>query len=246
MKRISFSPKRFLGVIFITSAIVACKKNSSNEETTVGSGKISYFAKANVMSNSVKKTAVVDSVSKTVEVNWSYATLWVEKISLAAQGNRLLDTTIMVEKNLNIFNANALAGVVKLPMGAYKDVKVKLFCRKSPRSEFAFDFKGTFINSLGGTDSVKVGSSYPFEANLTVTNLVVDPSDSYKATFSFNLNNVLTGISARSLELGARSYTGQNNKKLYIIWKGGSADEPFYDQVIQNWQTVASVVITKE
>ncbi|QIL39831.1 hypothetical protein G7074_11490 [Pedobacter sp. HDW13] len=45
----------------------------------------------------------------------------------------------------------------------------------------------------------------------------------------------------------ARNYLGKDGKKLYVIWKGGSTtDEPFYDWVIQNWQTVASVAVSKE
>ncbi len=242
MKRISLCAKHGLGALLIASAIISCKKNSTTEENTSGSGKISYFAKANGNSAVTKRGVIPDS---SVAVNWSYATVWVEKISLAAQNEGLLDTTIIVGKNLNIFSSDALAGVIQLPAGSYQDVKVKLFCRKSPRSEFAFHFKGTFTNTSGGVDSLQVGSSYPFEANLAVNNLVIGVADNYKATFSFNLNNVLTGIKTKSLELYARSYVGKDNKKLYSIWKGGSADEPFYDQVIQNWQNVASVVITK-
>jgi len=245
MKRISLSKKSCLGLFLIAAAITSCKKSSTTEETTAGSGKISYFAKANTSGVATKRSVIPDSSSKTVAVNWSSATVWVEKIGLSALNKNLLDTTIMIEKNLNIFSTDALAGVIQLPAGSYKDVKVKLFCRKSPKSEFAFYFKGTFTNTSGGTDSLQVGSSYPFEANLAVTEMVIGVSDNYKATFSFNLNNVLTGISGKSLELNARRYIGKDNKKLYSIWKGGSADEPFYDQVIQNWQTVAGVEITK-
>jgi hypothetical protein len=160
----------------------------------------------------------------------------VEKISFTGKSSNLLDTTITVEKKLNIFSADALAGAIKLPSGSYKDVKVTLYCKKSAKSDLAFDFNGTFTNTKGGIDSVKVGSSYPFEANLTVND---------KATFNFNLNKVLTGISNAMLQtVGGRAVGG--NKMLYIIWKGGSADEPFYDQVIRNWQAVASVLVTKE
>jgi len=71
------------------------------------------------------------------------------------------------------------------------------------------------------------GSSRPFEANLNVSEITIGKSDNYKATFSFDLNKVLTGISIRVLELGARSYIGKDGKKLYVIWKGGSVDEHF-------------------
>ncbi|WP_245221907.1 hypothetical protein [Pedobacter kyungheensis] len=151
----------------------------------------------------------------------------------------------MVGKKLNIFSADALAGVIQLPAGSYKDAKVRLFCRKSPRSEFALDFKGTFTNSFGVVDSVLVRSSLPFEANLNVSEIVIGQTDNYKATFNFDLSKMLTGISTKALEQGGRSSIGIDGKKLYVIWKGGSADEPFYNQIIQHWQSVASVVISK-
>lgn len=242
MKHTSMFAKLALAVI-LTSAIASCKKSQPEKEKS-GFGKISYFAKAS--SSGFKTTALGDSALKTIEVSWSSATVWVEKISFTGRGEGLLDTTIMVEKKLNIFNADALAGVVQLPSGSYRDVKVKMYCRKSPTSDFAFDFKGVFTNTGRGVDSITVGSSFPFEADLTVTDITIDASDDYKATFNFDLNKVLTGFATRNIELKARSYPMINGKMRYIIWKGGSAEEPFYNEVIQNWQNVASVVITKQ
>ena len=248
MKPISLFTKHCCAIALIAFVVVSCKKSNDPQKTASGSGKISYFVKANTALSAKTKTtatAVADSGVKPIAVNWSSATVWVEKIELVAQGKKPLDSTIMVEKNLNIFSTDALAGVIQLPAGSYDDVKVTMFCRKSPKSEFAFDFRGTFTNTMGGVDSIRVGSSYPFEANLAVSNIVVSPSDNYKATFNFNLNNTLTGITNFAIQSSARFYIGTDNKMTYVIWKGGSADEPFYDQVIQNWQTVASVVITK-
>jgi len=246
MRSISLFAKQCFGILLIASVIISCKKDGgpedgSPEKSTSGFAKISYFAKA---SGSGIKTLSNTTLS-TVTVDWSSASVYVEKIAFIGKSSNLLDTTITVEKNLNIFSADALAGVLQLPSGSYKDVKVKMFCKKSAKSDLAFDFRGTFTNTKGGKDSVRVGSSYPFEANLTITDITIDPADKYKATFSFDLIKVLTGITNASLET-ARSYTGTDNKKIYVIWKGGSADEPFYDQVIQNWQTVASVVVSKE
>jgi hypothetical protein len=181
----------------------------------------------------------------TVDVTWSSASVYVEKISFVGISNNLLDTTIKVEKKLNIFNENALAGVIKLPAGSYKDVKVKLFCRKSMKSDLAFNFKGVFTNGNGRQDSVLVGSSFPFEADLLVTEIVIEPSNNYTAVFNFDLSKVLTGISRREME-SAGSYLGKDGTRNYSIFKGGSADEPFYDQVIQNWQNVASAIVTKD
>jgi len=234
-------------VFLFTTAIISCKKDENQqapENKKTGFGNISYIAKAS--GSGVQTTVKSSSTLSTVPVTWTSATIWVEKISFAGKTNNLLDTTIMVEKNLNIFSADALAGAIKLPSGSYKDVAVKLFCRKSPKSEFAFDFRGTFTNTKGTTDSVRVGSSYPFEANVSVTNIVIDPSDRYKATFYFDLSKVLTGISNSMLETTIVPFSGANNQKTYIIWKGGSADQPFYNQIIQNWQSVGSFEIIKE
>ena len=253
MRSISLLSKHVLGVFLIASAIISCKKDDTTApekstpapvKNTSGFGNISYFAKAS--GAGIRTFSTSDSSAlNTVAVDWSSASVYVEKISFTGKSSNLLDTTITVEKNLNIFSANALAGVIKLPAGSYKDVKVKMYCRKSAKSEMAFNLKGTFTNTKGGKDSVMVGSSYPFEANLSVTDIVINPSDKYKATFTFDLNKVLTGISNTLLET-AGGFTRPDNKKVYVIWKGGSAEEPFYDQVIQNWQTVASVVVTKE
>jgi hypothetical protein len=246
MKSMSLFVKQCLGALLLAATITSCEKDGGSENTDTeknnsGFGNISYFAKA---SGSGIKT-LADTAITTVPVTWSSATVYVEKISFTGKSSNLLDTTITVEKKLNIFSADALAGAIKLPSGSYKDVKVTLYCKKSAKSDLAFDFNGTFTNTKGGIDSVKVGSSYPFEANLTVNDIAIDPSGKYKATFNFNLNKVLTGISNAMLQtVGGRAVGG--NKMLYIIWKGGSADEPFYDQVIRNWQAVASVLVTKE
>jgi hypothetical protein len=250
VRPISF--KHFLIVLLALSIVTSCKKEDfpvANEEdfpkaNKGGYGNISYFAKAS--GTGVKRMGTQSNdTTNSVAVEWSAASVYVEKIAFVGESDNTLDTTIFVGKNIDIFSADALAGIIQLPTGSYKDVKVKLFARKSEKSEMAFNLKGTFINTKGGRDSVKVGSSFPFEANLEVADITVNPSDKYNVTFTFNLDKVLSGISTELLQT-ARSYTGTDNSKLYVIWKGGSDEEPFYDQVIENWQTVASVVVTKQ
>ncbi|WP_246001496.1 hypothetical protein [Mucilaginibacter gracilis] len=249
----SLLSKYAFGVFLISSALISCKKgNEQPQKSNSAYGKISYFAAASVAgaktgvsikpATGITTMAIVDS---TVAVNWASASVYVEKVEFVGQSNRLLDTTITVEKNLNIFNAGALAGIFQLPVGSYKNVSVKMFCKKSLKSEMAFNLKGLFTNTSGGKDSVLVGSSFPFVANLAVTDIVIDPSDNYKVTFNFDLSKVLTGITNRLLQT-AHAYVGADSKRTYVIWKGGSAEEPFFDQVISNWQTVASVVVTKD
>lgn len=242
MRPISF--KHFLIVLLALSIVTSCKEDDLPVAKVEGYGNISYFAKAS--GTGVKRMGTeYNSTMNSVAVEWSAASVYVEKIAFVGESDNLLDTTIFVGKNIYIFNAEALAGIIQLPTGSYKDVRVKLFCRKSEKSEMAFNFKGTFINTKGGRDSVMVGSSYPFEANLDVTDITVNPADNYNATFTFDLDKVLAGISTELLQT-ARYYPGPDNSKMYAIWKGGSDEEPFYDQVIENWQTVASVVVSKQ
>lgn len=239
--------KSYSAIILVVFSLLSCSK--SNEDVLSegkGKGKISYYAAAQVSNKSPKSSTLsADSTQNWIAVNWSYASVWVEKISFTAKRAGALDTTIMVQRNLNIFSTDALVGVIQLPEGSYEDVKVKMFCRKSPKSEFAFDFKGTFKNSAGQIDSIRIGSSYPFEADLTVKNMAMQEGDDFKIAFSFNLNNVLAGIKTKSVEAIAGYREGNVNSKNYMIWKGGSKEEPFYDQIMQNWQTVASVSISK-
>ncbi len=236
-----------LGLVLSIATLVSCKKSSGTDDAKAEAsnfGNISYFAKAGGPGS---KTAGTKSTAtlNTVAVDWSSASVYVEKIVFVGKNKQVLDTTIWVSKKLDIFNAAAMVGVIKLPVGSYKDVMVKMFCRKSDKSEMAFDFRGTFTNSKGGKDSIMVGSSYPFEAELAVTNIDINPYDHYKATFSFDLTQVLTGISTSMLE-NMRGPRPGDQPQRYVIWKGGSADEPFYDEVIRNWQSVASIVVTKE
>lgn len=238
MKTVSF--KHLLFVLLILSIGTSCKKEDLPEKAAEEYGNISYFAKAS--GSGVKR---MNTTSNSVAVEWSAASIYVEKIAFVGKSDNLLDTTIYVGKNIDIFNAEALTGIIQLPTGSYKDVRVKLFARKSDKSELAFNLKGTFTNTKGGVDSVMVGSSYPFEANIDVSDIIINPSDKYNATFTFNLDKVLSGISTELLQT-ARSYSGKDNSRLYVIWKGGSDEEPFYDLVIENWQTVASVSVSKQ
>lgn len=244
MRSITF--KHFFVLLLIISVATSCKKDDSPEKGKSGHGEISYFAKAS--GTGIKAVAIKsNSVSANqVSVDWSSASIYIEKISFVGKSSNLIDTTIVVEKNANIFSGDALAGIIRLPAGSYKDVKVKLFLKKSPYSELAFNLGGTFINTQGGRDSLIVASSLPFEANLAVTDITIDPEDNYKVTFNFDLNKVLTEISTELLQTVPSHIIGPNNIRTYAIWKGGSQDVLLYGQVSTNWQTVASVAISKQ
>ena len=245
--------KQSLAVLVLAILFISCEKNetpakseTSKENGTgkSGNGRISYFAKASgtVPKGSKAKTAqvLVDSTY----VQWSSASIFVEKISFVGRNGSLIDTTIRVGKNLNILNEDVLTGVFNLPAGSYKDVKVKLYLRKNNWPEIAFKLHGTFINYHGGQDSVMVGSSLPFEANLAVNDITINPSDDYKVVFNFNLDKVLTGISMGQLQTADNGVI--DGKRIYAIFKGGSQDVPFFDQVTENWQNVASAEIFKQ
>lgn len=223
----------------------SCKKSENpSVKPAFGYGDISYFAKAS--GTGIKATAMKTNsiLSDQVDVDWASASIYIEKLSFVGKSNNQIDTTISVERKIDLFSADALAGIIQLPAGSYQDVKVKLFLRKSPKSDLAFYLKGTFLNTYGQQDSLLVASSYPFEVNLSLADITINTSDKYKAVFSFDLDKGLTGISTAALQT-ARSH-GSYNPTNYVIWKGGSQDVPFYDQVVANWQNVASVTITKE
>ncbi|WP_242691675.1 hypothetical protein [Desertivirga arenae] len=238
--------KQSLTALALVALTVSCSKEDKVDATVSGGkGKVSYFAKASgtAPGGSVIKTSETPPASSYVK--WSSASIFIEKISFVGKNNNTLDTTILVGKNLNILNADVLTGIFNLPAGSYKDVKVKLFLKKANYPELAFNLKGTFENKIGGTDSIMVASSLPFEANLSVNDFTISASDSYKVVFNFNLDKVLAGISSSQLQAGAGSNV-VGGKRTYYIWKGGSRDEPFYNEVTANWQTVASAVISKE
>lgn len=245
----TLSVKQLFAALLVTLAVISCEKEDSPEEKTEvklsGKGKVSYFAKALGTAPKVSASTLADSSTTPAYVKWSAASIYVEKISFTARNGSLLDTTISVQKNLNILNADVLTGVFNLPAGSYKDVKVKLFLKKANYPDLAFNLRGTFVNKNGGTDSIMVASSLPFEANLSVNDVTINGSDNYKVVFNYNLDKVLAGISADALQAGASSNV-VGGKKMYFIWKGGSQDVPFYDAVTKNWQSVASAVISKE
>jgi hypothetical protein len=252
MKPISSLLKCFLFVLLVAT-MYGCKKGESQSvQSPSGFGNLSYFAIASATGTVVKSSAIAPThtvyatrADSTVFVDWVSAYLYVEKMSFTGQSNSLIDTTITIEKRLDIFNINVLAGSLKLPSGIYKNVTVKLYCKKSLRSELPFNLHGTFTNTKGTKDSVLVSSSFPFVANLPVNDIIINPSDKYKVVFNFDLSKVLTGITTPLLQT-AHPRIGTDGKKTYVIWKGGSAEEPFFDQVIKNWQTVATVTVTKD
>ncbi|HEX7366173.1 MAG TPA: hypothetical protein VF273_03700 [Pelobium sp.] len=242
--------KYILLSVMVLTCGSACKKNGQEPPTDKKPdefGKIAYFAQASGKNNKLpastnKGVKVMADAQNTVAVDWSSASVWVEKISFTGKNTQVLDTTIMVKKKLNIFNSGALMGVIKLPAGAYKDINVKMYCRKNSSEEFGIDFLGMFTNTRGEKDSLMVRSSIDFDVAVKVNDIVLNPADNYKATFNFDLAKVLTGISNLAIENNLKSHRGN----LYVIWKGGSQDIPFYNQIIQNWQNVASITITKE
>lgn len=227
-------------IILIAQAIISCKKDSSNSPDSKGRAKVSYFAKAS--GTRIKSASTIFDQVSAAEVSWSTATIFVDKISFVGKSDNLIDTTVLVQKNINLLNPNALTGIIELPSGSYKDVKVKMFLRKNNWPEVAFYLKGTFINTSGGRDSLLVGSSLPLEVNLSVPDITIDPSQAYNVTFSFDLDKGLTGITNSMLQTARNNGVGTP----YVIYKGGSQDEPLYDQVVANWQTVATATIVKE
>lgn len=241
--------KQSFAALLVVLFVSSCKKQDTVKEKIKLEGKVSYFVKASGTAPKRAVAMVADSSVSGAYVKWSSASIFVEKISFVARNNNLLDTTIIVNKNLNIINENVLTGIFNLPSGSYKDVKVKLFLKKANYPELAFKLNGTFENKQGGTDSIMVASSLPFEANLEVNDITInsfeDHSDNYKVVFNFNLDKVLAGISASDLQAAASSNI-IDGKKSYYIWKGGSQDVPFFNQVTTNWQNVATAVISKD
>lgn len=245
MKPVCLFLKYAFGVLLVSSVLISCKKdNGQSASGAKGYGNISYFATTSLSAVKTGASSLVTN-DNSVVIDWASASVYVTRIAFVGQSGNVLDTTITIGKNLDIFSSSALAGVIQLPAGSYKNVSVKMYCEKSAKSDLAFNLKGTFTNTKGGRDSVMVGSSLPFTANLTINDIVIDPSDKYTATFKFDLTKVMTGITNTLLET-ARTYTSKDNKLTYVIWKGGSAEEPFFNQVVSNWQTVASVVVTKQ
>ncbi|WP_242695743.1 hypothetical protein [Desertivirga brevis] len=241
--------KQSLTALAIMLFSISCSKDESTDQkppevTLSGKGKVSYFAKASGSATSgIVKT--LETPASSSYVKWSSASIFIEKIAFVGKNGSVIDTTITVNKNLNILNSDVLTGVFNLPAGSYKDVKVKLFLKKAGFPELAFNLKGTFVNKTGGTDSIMLASSMPFEANLGVNDFTITASDNYKVVFNYNLDKVLAGISSTKLQEEARSHLS-GGKKMYSIWKGGSQDEPLYNEVSANWQTVATAVISKE
>ncbi|WP_256010147.1 hypothetical protein [Desertivirga xinjiangensis] len=245
--------KQSLAILVLAILFVSCEKpetpakaETPNENGTVkpANGSISYFAKASGTAPKGSKTKTAQVLADSTYVQWSSASIFVEKISFVGRNGSLLDTTIWVRKNLDILNTDVLTGVFSLPAGSYRDVKVKLFLRKANYPELAFNLGGTFISYQGTRDSLIVASSLPFEADLAVNDIIINASDSYKVVFNFNLDKVLAGISMGTLQSLNPHVT--EGKRIYTIWKGGPQDVPFFNQVAENWQTVASAVISKQ
>ena len=241
------SVRNTLLIILIASTSISCKKNTANSPTLKGHANVSYFAKASgtgIKSVSTNKSNNV--VSETAVVNWSTATIYVDKISFVGISNSVIDTTISVQKNINLLNPNALTGIIELPSGSYKDVKVKMHLRKNGWPEMAFLLKGTFTNTNGGQDSLLIVSSAPFEVNLGVPDITINPSEDYNVMFNFNLDKGLTGMSTATLQTADRN---GGNGAPYVIWNGNSYPAvplPLYDKIVENWQTVATATIIKK
>lgn len=231
-----------IAVLLIVFTFASCKNNNEVEgKAPRGFGNISYVVKTT--SDDAKKVMSIssDTVARPF-VDWTYATVYVEKIIFTGKTESWIDTTIVIEKKINIFNRDALVGIIKLPSGSYKDVNVKMICRKSQKSDFAFDFQGTFYTARG-RDSIIIGSSFPFEVALSLNNLIIDQAKSYEATFNFDLHKIFTGITSDMIQRDVRSSYTLDNIRKFVIWKGGSQDEPFYDQMIQNWEKVVSISV---
>lgn len=220
-----------------------------NNRILSGYGNISFVAKASTsqLKASALKTVKIgssDSAASPLQVNWSSATVYIEKITFTGKSINLLNTTVMIQKNLDLLAGNSTVGNIKLPTGSYKDVEVKMYCKKFVWPELAFFFKGTFQSIHGSRDSIILASSLPFEASLSVPEILVNPADTYKATFNFNLTNLLSGFSVETME-SATNNTDAGTRK-YTIFRGGSESPPLFDRLLQNWHNVTDVLITKD
>jgi len=245
--------KKYLYTIIIAASAltISCQKDkNSHKSTQTGSTKISYFAQAKTINGAksslenkfLKLNATVDSSAISPAVTWNSATIFIDQISFnGSMGNGTVDSTITVQKKVDMLSSNPYVGDIQLPVGSYKDVKSRLLMRKSQHSDLTFELNGTFTNSKGILTSLYIGNSDLFNVNLNVNNVVVEKSSTYNMVFNFELNKVLAGITIQQLE---NAYKDPNRVNAVYISSSVSID--LYNKIKSNWENLSSVYITKD
>ncbi len=232
-----------LGILITSLFFNACndKEEIKPVETTKKQVNVSYFVSAATIAKKgfSVKTLAVDS-SAIPFVTWSTATIYVENISLSSNGTQPIDTTIIVNKKIDLFGADVLAGVFKMPTGSYNNVKVKMKLRKSPQSDFGFQLNGTFKGSNNKIYNLQLGTSDVFEVNVTVANFIADSSQDIKVAFSFDIERILKGITPQMLQMYPNTYFPSD----IYIHASGSSVSPLFSQIASNWQRIAKVTFS--
>ncbi|SEO05129.1 hypothetical protein SAMN05192574_105118 [Mucilaginibacter gossypiicola] len=236
----------YTAIIALSALAISCKKdNGANKTAQTGSAKISYFAQAKTINgakSSLKLNDVIDSSAISPPVTWSSATIFIDQISFnGVTGNNTVDSTITVQKKVDMLSANPYVGDIQLPVGSYNNVKSRLLMRKSQHSDLTFELSGTFVNTKGVVTSLYIGNSDLFNVNLNVNNVAVEKGSTYNMVFNFELNKVLAGITIQQLE---NAYKDPNRVNAVYISSSVSVD--LYNKIKSNWENLSSVYITKD
>lgn len=236
----------YTAVIALSVLAISCKKdNSASKTTQTGSTKISYFAQAKTLNgakSSLRLNDVIDSSAISPAVTWSSATIFIDQISFnGVTGNSTVDSTITVQKKVDMLSANPYVGDLQLPVGSYNNVQSRLLMRKSKNSDLTFELYGTFTNTKGIVTSLYIGNSDLFNVNLKVNNVVIEKNSTYNMVFNFDLNKVLAGITIQQLE---NAYKDPN--RINAVYISSSVSIDLYNKIKSNWENLSSVYITKD
>lgn len=233
--------KRFIIYsLSLVLTIFGCKKYNSTKDN--GSGRVAYYASANtsiplIKIESARKPA---SISSLPPIKWVSATIFVNEISFEGISTQQVNTTELVETNLDLFASDNNIGMIQLPSGEFKNSKVTLHLKKGKDSKASFIIKAIYTNSKGNDVPFQVANSDEFNVKLEVGNLKVNSLKKYKAVFSYKLDKIFDGISTADLENIKDRYSDEG------VYISSSVNVNLYEKIKQNWQTLASAEFIEE
>jgi hypothetical protein len=200
------------GALIFGAAIflISCSKDDKNT-----GGQVSYKVKpanftATIASSGGGSAKLASTASVTVQaagnLTWTSGIINISEIDFEAENDsREIEYEMKQMVNVDLFKLSPVLGNVVIPPGTYNEVELKLELDESTTSDIPLTLKGTYTDANGAATPVEFYFNEYIEIGVEAENVVIGSQDDYTGMINFQLNKLLTNITAADLADAAKT-----------------------------------------